>query len=820
MKLSDIAKELGYKTQELSALAKARGLPIENEKEINPHLRALIIAKIPQVSKLQGELKTMFVGIREKIRHEQEEDKKEKLKKKEEKEQKKLERQKKKEAAQLKKKKTETPAPVKTETSEHTKTTLIKTQIIEPVRTIESKPKVVIQFTEKIEEVSKPIIELREDNKQLRLIKSLDVERMEEEASVIAKGKAKPSKGVSKPKVKEKPKGKIDHHVEAKDKKRKKQLLKNPPKLKVPYKPPVIPADRKILIHFPVLIKDFSQIAGIKAQDILKKFMDQGLILNMNSELDEDMIVFLGIEFKKEFELVKPPTLEEKVLTKSADKPEDLKLRPPIVTFMGHVDHGKTSLLDKIRNANVASKEAGGITQHIGAYRVKVGDNKYITFLDTPGHQAFTAMRARGANVTDIVVIVVAADEGLMPQTEEAINHAKAAGVTILVAMNKIDKKEANIDKTRNQLASLGLIPENWGGNTIFVEVSALTGKGVPQLLEMISLQAELLELKSNPSKRANGVVIEARKSIGKGPVATVIVREGTLKRGDIVLCGMTSGKVRAMFDENGRQVDSLLPSMPAEIIGLSDVPEAGDHFTVINSLEDAQNIVNERVANKKIQATPREQVTLDNIFDKLSLKEEVKLILKTDVHGSREALIKSIEGIPQKEVKVKVLHSGVGNITESDVLLADASDAMILAFNAELEDRAKILAKDKSVKVKKFNIIYELLDELKRAIEGKTEPEKVTEVIGTCEVKTTFKISRFGVICGCIVTDGKIERSASVRVIRDKKEIFNGKFASLKRFKDDVREVLKGYECGIKIEGFDGAKAGDMLEAYVVKEI
>ncbi|OUM83664.1 translation initiation factor IF-2, partial [Caldibacillus debilis] len=504
------------------------------------------------------------------------------------------------------------------------------------------------------------------------------------------------------------------------------------------------------------------------------------------------------------------------------DKPEDLKERPPVVTIMGHVDHGKTTLLDYIRHTKVAQGEAGGITQHIGAYQVVVNGKK-ITFLDTPGHAAFTTMRARGAQVTDITVLVVAADDGVMPQTVEAINHAKAAKVPIIVAVNKIDKPTANPEKVKNELTEYGLVPEEWGGDTIFVPISALKGDGVDQLLEMILLLSEMEELKANPDRNAYGTVIEAQLDKGRGPVATLLVQNGTLRVGDPIVAGNTYGRVRAMMNDVGRRVKEAGPSTPVEITGLHEVPQAGDRFVVFDDEKTARQ-VGEARAQMALQATRNEsaRISLDNLFEQMQQGDlkELNVIIKADVQGSVEALANSLQKIDVEGAKVKIIHTGVGAITESDILLATASNAIIIGFNVRPNTNAKRLAEQEKVDIRLHRIIYKAIEEIESAMKGLLEPEYEEKVIGQAEVRTTFKVSKVGTIAGCYVTDGKVTRDSGVRVIRDGVVVFEGEIESLKRYKDDVKEVQQGYECGIVIKNFNDIKEGDIFEAFVMEEV
>lgn len=545
----------------------------------------------------------------------------------------------------------------------------------------------------------------------------------------------------------------------------------------------------------------------------------------INDSIDYDVASLLGEEYG--YEIIKKEDKEDsddEFKLDFEDKPEDLKPRAPVVTVMGHVDHGKTSLLDAIRKTSVTKQEAGGITQHIGASIVNVKGNKII-FLDTPGHEAFTSMRARGAQVTDIAVLVVAADDGVMPQTVEAINHAKAANVPIIVAINKMDKPTANPDRVKQELTEYGLVPEEWGGDTITVPVSALKKEGLDELLEMILLVAEMQELKANPDRPAVGTVIEAQLDKNRGPVATVIIQKGTLNVGDAVICGITSGKIRAMFDDKGKRLKNAGPSMPVAILGLSEVPEAGDKLYVVKDEKMARAYAEqkkEEIRQEQLKAT--QKVSLDSLFERIQSGEmkELNVIVKSDTRGTIDAIKKSLEkiGAETEEVKINVIHDGVGGITESDVMLASASNALIIGFNVRPTLSAMELAKVEKVDVKTYRIIYEAIDDIKAAIKGMLEPKYVEEVIGRAEVRATFKVPNVGTVAGIYVLQGKITRNSSIRLLRNDTVIYEGEIASLKRFKDDVREIASGYEGGLGLQNFHDIKEGDVLEAYIMKEV
>jgi translation initiation factor IF-2 len=571
-------------------------------------------------------------------------------------------------------------------------------------------------------------------------------------------------------------------------------------------------------------VKEFAELIGQRPADIVRKLMDMGQMLTFNQPMNMDAASMLaeesGIKIEIAVEKAGEELLQEVVETGGEER---LEPRPPVVTIMGHVDHGKTSLLDAIRQTNVAEGEAGGITQHIGAYTVSV-HGKQVTFLDTPGHEAFTAMRARGAKVTDIVILVVAADDGVMPQTIEAIHHAKAAGVQLIVAINKIDKPGANPDRVKNALSEHGLISEAWGGDTIMVEVSAKQKTGLDTLLEMILLQSEVLELKADPYRQAKGAVIEAKIERGRGPVATVLVQSGTLKVGDVYVVGSFSGRVRALMNDRGVKTQQAGPSIPVEVIGLPGVPAAGDVFQVVSDERVAREIAEQRAQKQRAEelAGPG-KVSLDDLFAKIkegSVKE-LAIVIKADVQGSSEALAGAVEKLPTEAVKLRVIHNGVGGITESDVLLAAASGAIIIGFNIRPEPKAAALAEQQGVDIRLYTIIYDAIADIKAAMEGLLEPTLKERTLGRAEVRQVFTIPKAGVVAGSYVIDGTITRaSAGVRVIRDSVVVYQGKLGSLRRFKDDVREVQQGYECGLSIENFNDVKVGDIIEAYAIDKI
>lgn len=582
-------------------------------------------------------------------------------------------------------------------------------------------------------------------------------------------------------------------------------------------------AIKKIIkISETIPISELSQSMGVKASDIIKKLMGLGVMATMNQSIDADTAALIANEYGYEVEQV--GFKEDKYLKIPEKKKETFeeKSRPPVVTVMGHVDHGKTSILDIIREANVAEGEAGGITQHIGAYTV-THDGKQITFVDTPGHEAFTHMRARGAQVTDIVILVVAADDGVMPQTKEAIDHAKAAEVPIVVALNKIDKPNANQDKVKKELSNAGLLAEDWGGDTICVPTSAKTKEGIDQLLEMVLLQSEMLELKARYDGRARGIVIESKMDKRRGPVVTGLVKQGTLRVGDCLVSGIAAGKARALIDDKGNTIEEVYPSGPVEILGLSEVPEAGEQFVVVEDDKIAKMVGDNRMRKQRDDMLAKKsRVTLEDLTSKLGAGEtmELNLIVKTDVKGVADAIKDSMPGLSTKDVKINVLHTGVGGINESDIMLASASNAVVLGFNVVADVSARETAEKEGIEIKTYSVIYEMLEDIKKAVAGMLEPKEIETVLGRAEVRDTFKVPKIGVVAGCMVTNGKIARSARVRLLRDNVVIHDGKISSLKRFKDDAKEVANGLECGIGIEKFGDIKVGDEIEAYVIEKV
>lgn len=578
------------------------------------------------------------------------------------------------------------------------------------------------------------------------------------------------------------------------------------------------------LIRFPIMVGSLASELNIRIPELIKALMGMGIFANVNQLLNEEIGIKLGHKLGIPIEKIEDET--EKIIAEidTVEEKKLLKPRPPVVTMMGHVDHGKTSLLDAIRKTKVAASEKGFITQHIGAYGVDIPGRGHVTFLDTPGHEAFTAMRARGANVTDVVVLVVAADDGIMPQTIEAAAHAREAGCPIVVAINKSDLPSANPQKVLTGLQRIDLVPEEWGGKTICVKVSAKTGQGIEQLLELLLLEAEVLELKANPDRKATGIVIEGHLSKGSGPVATVIVQKGTLKVGDILVCGAWMGRVKSLRNDRGKTIKEVGPSYAAEVSGLGGVPEAGENFLVVEDEKTARKITDKRILEdrEKEAGGAHKHLSLEGLYERISEGnfKELKLILKADVQGSEEALASSLERLSNDQCRVRVIHGGVGGINESDIMLAAASDAIIIGFHVKADPKAEEIAEKEGVDLRFYNIIYEVVEDVRKALEGLLEPtfREVSE--GRIQIRKVFKISRYGNVGGGFVIKGKVMRSNRVRVLRDNIVVFEGKLSSLKRFKDDVREVAQGYECGVTVEGFDDLLEGDVLESFRVEKV
>ncbi|MDP8229605.1 MAG: translation initiation factor IF-2 [Candidatus Gorgyraea atricola] len=639
-----------------------------------------------------------------------------------------------------------------------------------------------------------------------------------------ALGGKKAEKKVKKAPVKKtpvrKPKKKAPKAAKPKPVKVEKVIVEPTPEPEAP-EVPEVPELKILKIDFPITVKDFALKLQVKVNDLIKNLMAKKILATINQTLDEETANSIADEFGYKIERL--PSEEEVLLEEhEKDDPAKLKPRAPIVTFMGHVDHGKTSLLDMIRKTKVVDKEAGGITQHIGAYEVVLPKGK-VTFLDTPGHAAFTAMRARGANVTDVVVLVVAADDGIMPQTIEAIDHAKAAGVPIVVAINKIDKQNINLDKVNKQLAARELAPEGWGGKTITVGVSAKTGQGIDELLNMLLLEAEMLELKANPDRPATGAIVEAELSKGKGPIATVLVSRGTLRTGDVMIVGLNYGKIKAMIDDKGHRVGEAGPAKPVEVLGLSGVPLAGEKFYVIADEKKARDVVGVKrlEAEKKKLEAGSQKISLEDFYNKVQEGKikELKIILKADVQGSLEAIKDSLERLSTNEVKLSVIHAQVGNINDSDVMLASASNAVILGFHVAIIPSAKALSRQEGVDMRLYNIIYEAVNDIKAAMEGLLEPVIEETFLGRAEVRQVFRVSKVGVVAGCFISKGAIPRNAVARLLRNKEVVFKGKISSLKHVKDDIKEAKEGFECGISLS-FKDIQKGDIIEAIETRKV
>ena len=636
-------------------------------------------------------------------------------------------------------------------------------------------------------------------------LEKLDTDKIEKLVDIDIEDKAEKKQKIKK---NNQPSKKLDKKMEVKEKKQKEEIVPEEPK--------------EVEVPEEISVGDFAGKLGVSPTVVVKKLFEIGVMASVSQTIDFDTAALIGndLGFVVKEEII--ITDEDRLFNDVEDNPEDLETRPPVVVVMGHVDHGKTSLLDTIRNTNVIAKEAGGITQHIGAYRVRINDKK-ITFLDTPGHEAFTTMRMRGAQVTDIAILVVAADDGIMPQTVEAINHAKAAGVTVIVAINKIDKEGANPDRIKQELTEYDLIPEEWGGDTICVPISAKFNQNIEELLEMVILVSEMKELKANPNRNAKGTVIEAQLDKGRGPVATVLVQNGTLKAGDVVVAGTAVGKVRAMVDDRGNKVKKAGPSVPVEIIGLSEVPEGGDIFYAVDDERKARAVVEKRKEKIKDDAIKaRTAVSLDALFDQIKQGEvkDLNIIVKADVQGSVEAVKQSLGKLSNEEVRVNCIHGGVGGVTETDVMLAAASNAIIVGFNVRPDNGALSSAKRNDVDIRLYRVIYHAIEEIEAAMKGMLAPKFKENVLGHAEVRSTFKVSGVGTIAGGYVLDGKISRNSQVRIVRDGIIAHEGVLSSLKRFKDDVKDVASGYECGIGIENFNDIKEGDIIESFVMEEI
>ena len=588
------------------------------------------------------------------------------------------------------------------------------------------------------------------------------------------------------------------------------------------FQKPAAPVEQVVKIGETITVAELANKMAVKGAEVVKQMMKMGEMVTINQVLDQETASLVVEEMGHKFVLTKSNELEETLLANRESGEGEAVTRAPVVTVMGHVDHGKTSLLDYIRKASIADGEAGGITQHIGAYHVDT-DNGMITFLDTPGHAAFTSMRARGAKATDIVVLAVAADDGVMPQTKEAVQHAKAAGVPLIVAVNKIDKETADPDRVKNELSALDVIPEDWGGDTQFIHVSAKTGQGIEELLEAISLNAEVLELTAVDHGAAHGVVIESRLDKGRGPVATVLVQEGELKRGDIVLCGFEYGRVKAMKDENGKEIQIAGPSIPVEILGLSGVPQAGDEATVVRDERKAREVANARQGKyREVKLARQQKAKLENMFANMEEGDvsELNIVLKTDVQGSLEAISDSLAKLSTDEVKVNIVGSGVGGLTETDASLAQASNAIVVGFNVRADASARRLMEQEDIDLRYYSVIYDLIDEVKQAMSGMLAPEFKQEIIGLAEVRDVFKSPKIGAIAGCMVTEGNVKRNNPIRVLRDNVVIYEGELESLRRFKDDVQEVRNGMECGIGVKNYNDVKVGDMIEVFEIVEV
>lgn len=665
-------------------------------------------------------------------------------------------------------------------------------------------------------------------NKEKQSEKKLDNKTSKKENKDINSQKEKDVEKTPNNKKNKKNKSKHKDNKDDKNNSFKRDLTKKKPKKKVKSRHRVEEEDKgddSIIVIAPITVKDFANQLGVSVSTVITKLIGLGVMANQNQSIDEDTCILLADELGIEIEIEAPnldQSVEEEYGLLKEDKERDLKPRPPVVTVMGHVDHGKTSLLDSIKKTHVTQSEAGGITQHIGAYTVNLSGKK-ITFLDTPGHEAFTSMRLRGAQTTDIAILVVAADDGVMPQTLEAISHARSANVPIIVAITKIDKPEGNPERVKQELMNENLVSEEWGGDTIVVGVSSKSGEGIDDLLEMILLVAEMKELKANPNRRAVGTIIEANLDKAKGPMATILIKNGTLRFGDAVVSGTCSGRIRAMEDDKGKRVKKAGPSMPVVILGLNDVPNAGDTIYAVNDDKTAKTIADK---NKEISREKRlsqtTKISLDNLFEKISEEDvkELNIVVKGDVKGSVEALNQSLLKLSTEEVKISVIHSGVGGINESDVTLASASNAIVIGFNVRPNINAIELAKTEDVEIRTYRVIYEIINDIEQAAKGMLDPDIVEEILGRCEIRQTFKLPNNQMVAGVYVLSGKILRNSKVKVLRDDVVIHEGDIASLKRFKDDAKELATGFEGGLVIDGFNDIKEGDLLESYIMKEV
>jgi len=664
-----------------------------------------------------------------------------------------------------------------------------------------------ISLLKKLQALTKDL--LPEEQKEKEEAKK---ETMKDKKQQKRKEKRKPLPGEKKKEFKERQK------IEQKVQKQVQKKPSRPPKRKKE-------EEELKIIQIPevITVRELAELLDVSPNEIIAELMKRGILATINHTIDPQVAVEIAEKFGYLAEIKSAEEqVEELVEAEQEENPEELEERPPVVVVMGHVDHGKTSLLDRIRKTDVARKEKGGITQHIGASQVELPSGKKITFLDTPGHEAFTTLRARGAKVADIAVLVVAADDGVMPQTIEAINHAKDAGIPIIVAVNKIDLPQANPDRVLRELSEQGLIPEEWGGDTPVVKVSAKTGEGIDELLEMITLVAELEELKANPKGKTKAVIIETKLDPKRGPVATAIVQNGTLKVGDIFVAGATHGRVRAMTDDKGRRLREAPPGTPVEILGFEELPEPGDILIVVPDEKTAKTLAEQRKRQKEQEKLKGTALRLEEIYEKIQSGElkELKIVLKADTIGSIEALKKALEELSTDKVKVSIIHAGVGAISESDIMLAKASNAIVIGFNTRPNPAARRLLEEEKVDVRTYGVIYDAVEDVKKALEGLLEPEKVEEILGQAEVRATFKIKKVGTVAGCYVLDGKLVRGAKARLIREGVVIYDGEIEGLKRFKEDVKEVPKGYECGVKLKDFNDIKVGDIIECYEIKYV
>ena len=816
MKFKEYAQQLGIDYKELRKILKENfGLSVRANTKVTEDLKQTIdliaeALKAPPPKEEEKEISQQEEReVKEEIKEEEKESKEKELSEEEKRQRELLELLEKSKEALLEK--------LKLEEEEEEEQEERRYLLASPYEEIDEK---------KREEIKKKAEELKklDEFALLKKLQSLTRDLIPQEQKEEKKEEMKEKKTQKKRKERKKPMP-GERRKEFLEKQKMEEKVKQQQAKKTPSRPPKRKKEEEELkiISIPevITVRELADLLDVSPNEIIAELLKRGILATINHTIDPQVAVEIAEKFGYLAEIKTPEQeVEELVQTETDQQEENLQERPPVVVVMGHVDHGKTSLLDRIRKTDVARREKGGITQHIGASQVELPSGKRITFLDTPGHEAFTTLRARGAKVADIAVLVVAADDGVMPQTIEAINHAKDAGIPIIVAVNKIDLPQANPDKVLRELSEHGLIPEEWGGDTPVVKVSAKTGEGIDELLEMITLVAELEELKANPQGKTKAVIIETKLDPKRGPVATAIVQNGTLKVGDIFVAGATYGRVRAMIDDKGRRLREAPPGTPVEILGFEELPEPGDILIVVPDEKKARTLAEQRKRQKEQEKLKGTALRLEEIYEKIQSGElkELKIVLKADTIGSIEALKKALEELSTDKVKVSIIHSGVGAISESDIMLAKASGAIVIGFNTRPNPAARRLLEEEKVDVRTYGVIYDAVEDVKKALEGLLEPEKVEEILGQAEVRATFKIKKVGTVAGCYVLDGKLVRGAKARLIREGVVIYEGEIEGLKRFKEDVKEVPKGYECGVKLKDFNDIKVGDIIECYDIK--